>query len=282
MREVKAADGRTLAVEEWGEPGGSPVVYTHGTPMSRLARYPHPELFTELGIRLITYDRPGYGSSTPHGGRRVVDAAEDIRTIADALGLDRFPVFGVSGGGPHALAFAARHPGRVTRAAALASLAPCDAPGLDWTAGMMESNRRSSEAALISRDALVKLFAEDEESASPATLLPPAEQAVLAQPEVQAMLRPAFAEAVRPGKDGWIDDEFALYGLPWGFDPATIDVPVRIWHGSLDTVVPVTHGRWLAARIPSATLIEADDAGHAGHFAATPAMLRWLLGGDDA
>ncbi|NUT41230.1 MAG: alpha/beta fold hydrolase, partial [Thermoactinospora sp.] len=219
---MKAADGRTLAVEEWGETGGRPVVYTHGTPMSRLARYPHPELFAELGIRLITYDRPGFGRSTPHGGRQVVDAADDILAIADALGLDRFPVFGVSGGGPHALAFAARHPGRVTRAASLASLAPCDAQGLDWTAGMMESNRRSSEAALLGRDTLVKLFAADEESDGPAALLPRAEQAVLAQPEVQAMLRTAFAEAVRPGKEGWIDDEFALYGLPWGFDPAAI------------------------------------------------------------
>lgn len=114
-------------------PDRTPVLYAHGTPMSRLARYPDENLFTELGIRLITYDRPGFGNSTPNPDRRVVDAAEDIAAIADALGLSRFPLFGVSGGGPHALAFAARHPDRVSRVATLASPAPCDAAGLDWT-----------------------------------------------------------------------------------------------------------------------------------------------------
>ncbi|MGI5493565.1 alpha/beta fold hydrolase [Microtetraspora malaysiensis] len=281
MREIKTADDRVLAVEEWGVLDGVPVLYAHGTPMSRLARYPDDTLFTELGVRLVTYDRPGFGASTLNSGRCVHDAAEDIATIADELGLDRFPLFGVSGGGPHALAFAARFPERVTRVATLASPAPCDAEGLDWTAGMMEANRKSSVAALRGRGALAALFAEeDAESESPATLLPPAEQAVLARPEVQRMLGAAFAEAVRPGMDGWIDDEFALYGLPWGFDPAGITTPARVWHGAQDTVIPVSHARWLAGRIPTATLIEDGEAGHAGHFAATPAMLRWLITGD--
>ncbi|WP_281196813.1 alpha/beta fold hydrolase [Microtetraspora niveoalba] len=278
---MKTPDGRVLAVEEWGVPDGIPVLYTHGTPMSRLARYPDDSLFTEMGVRLVTYDRPGFGASSPRSGRRVHDAADDIATIADELGIDRFPLFGVSGGGPHALAFAARFPERVTRVATLAGPAPCDAGGLDWTAGMMEANRKTSVAALRGREALVAHFAEeDAESESPATLMPAAEQAVLARPEVKRMLAAAFAEAVRPGTDGWIDDELALYGLPWGFDPAGITVPVRIWHGTRDTVIPVSHARWLAARIPAATLIEDGEAGHAGHFAATPAMLRWLVTGD--
>ncbi|HEY1177234.1 MAG TPA: alpha/beta hydrolase, partial [Phytomonospora sp.] len=103
MREVITDDGRTLAVEEWGVPGGTPVFYVAGSPMGRLARYPDPALFTELGVRLITYDRPGFGDSTPMPGRRVADAADDILAIATALDLGRFPIFGVSGGGPHAL-----------------------------------------------------------------------------------------------------------------------------------------------------------------------------------
>ncbi|MEU6719585.1 hypothetical protein ABZ897_49695 [Nonomuraea sp. NPDC046802] len=163
--------------------------------------------------------------------------------------------------------------------ATLASPAPVDAEGLEWGAGMMESNRRSSAAALRGREALVELFAQgDEEGQSPASLLPAAEQAVLARPEVRAMLGAAFAEAVRPGKDGWIDDEMALYGLPWGFDPAAISAPARVWHGELDTVIPVTHARWIAARVPAAELLADPEAGHAGHFAATPDILRWLLG----
>ncbi|PZF80105.1 alpha/beta fold hydrolase [Jiangella anatolica] len=276
MRSIETADGRVLAVEEWGEPGGVPVVYAHGTPMSRLARHPDDALFTGLGIRLITFDRPGFGESTPRPGRRVVDVADDIATIADHLGLGRFPVFGVSGGGPHALAFAAVHPGRVTRVATLASTAPCDAPGLDWTAGMMEDNRRSAAAALRGRAALAAHLASTE-SADLRELLPAAEQEVLARPDVQRMLSAAYAEALRPGLDGWVDDELALYGLPWGFDPATISVPVSLWHGELDTVVPVAHSVWLAGRIPGAVLTRAPGAAHAGHFDATPAVLRWLL-----
>ena len=135
MREVRTTDGRTIAVEEWGVPNGTPVLYAHGSPMSRLARYPDDSLFSELGVRLITYDRPGFGHSSPHTGRQVVHAADDIAAIADSLGLEQLPVFGVSGGGPHALAFAAEHPARVTKVATLASPAPFDADGLEWTPG---------------------------------------------------------------------------------------------------------------------------------------------------
>ncbi|ADB33135.1 alpha/beta hydrolase fold protein [Kribbella flavida DSM 17836] len=279
MQTVITEDGRTLAVEEWGVPDGRPVLYAHGSPMSRLARYPDDRLFTELGVRLITYDRPGFGHSTPHPGRRVVDGADDIAAIADALDLGRFPVFGVSGGGPHALAFAARHPARITRVATLASPAPCDAEGLDWTAGMMDGNRGSAAAARQGRAQLAEYLATVE-SEDLAKLLPPAERAVLTRPEVQAMLSAAFAEALRPGMDGWIDDELALFGTPWGFDPAAITVPATLWHGDLDTVIPVSHAIWLAGRIRSATLVQAPEAGHVGHFEATPAILRWLLEGD--
>ncbi|MEH1129847.1 alpha/beta fold hydrolase [Micromonospora sp. CPCC 206061] len=276
MREVIASDGRVLAVEEWGVPGGTPVLYAHGTPMSRLARYPDDRLFADLGVRLITYDRPGFGRSAPDPGRRVVDAADDIATIADAYGLDRFPLFGVSGGGPHALAFAALHPDRVTRVATLASPAPADAAGLDWTAGMMPGNQESAAAAGRGRDALASYLATAG-SGSLATLLPPAEQAVLARPEVSRMLTAAYAEAIRPGLDGWIDDELALYALPWGFDPATVAAPARLWHGDLDTVIPVAHAVWLAGRMPTATLVRGTESAHAGHFDATPEILRWLL-----
>ena len=279
MREVITADGRTLAVEEWGEPDGTPVFYVCGSPMSRLARYPDARLFSRLGVRLITYDRPGFGYSTPQPERRVVDAAGDIAAIADALTLDRFPIFGVSGGAPHALAFAARFPDRTSRVAALASLAPRDAEDLDWTAGMADGNRASAERALGGRHA-VEVHLAAVGSASGPSLLPANDQAVLARPEVSEMIGAAFAEAVRPGLTGWVDDVYALFGLPWGFDPATITRPVRLWHGELDAAVPVAHGRWLAARIPGATLDTQADAGHAGHFDATPTVLEWLVSTD--
>ncbi|MFI6523065.1 alpha/beta fold hydrolase [Spirillospora sp. NPDC050679] len=275
MRKVITGDGRTLAVEEWGDPAGTPLFYLHGSPMGRLARHPDPDLFTGKGVRLITFDRPGFGHSTPRRGRRVVDGAEDVAAIAEALGIERFSLFGVSGGGPHALAFAALHPERVERVASLAALAPRDAEGLDWTADMMEGNQGSAAAAAAGREAVAERLASGNSAGPP--VLPATEQAVLSRPEVQEMLGAAYADAVRPGLDGWIDDVVALFGTPWGFDPADIKVPVRLWHGELDSVVPVAHARWLAARIPTAELIVQADAGHAGHFDATPATLDWLL-----
>lgn len=210
-------------------------------------------------------------------GRRVVDAAADVAAVADALGLDRFAVFGVSGGGPHALACAAVHPGRVTRAGVLASLAPRDAAGLEWTAGMNEGNRRSAAAALTGRAAVMEHLANVGTAGLPP--LPEVEQEVLSRPDVSAMLGAAFAEAVRPGLDGWVDDVMALFGTAWGFDPAAVPVPVRLWHGGLDTLVPPAHAEWLAARIPGADLRMQADAGHGGHFDATPEMLGWLADG---
>ncbi|WP_405526351.1 alpha/beta hydrolase [Streptomyces avidinii] len=275
MRELIADDGRTLAVEEWGDLTGIPVVFLHGSPMSRLSRYPDDSLFHELGVRLITYDRPGFGGSTPKPGRRVIDAAADVAAITAALGLHRFAVFGVSGGGPHAMAFAARYPGRVTRLGALASPAPRDAAGLDWTAGMSEGNRRSAAVALTGRQDVTEHLASLGTADFPK--LPEIEQAVLSRPEISAMMGPAFAEAVRPGLDGWVDDVTAIFGTEWGFNPADITVPTRIWHGGLDTLVPPAHGEWLAARMPTAMLIRQADAGHGGHFDATPAMLAWLI-----
>jgi pimeloyl-ACP methyl ester carboxylesterase len=276
---VKTADGRSLATEEWGRPDGRPVLYAHGTPMSRLARYPDDRLFETLNVRLITYDRPGFGASSPDPGRQVADAAADMSAIVDAYGIDRLPVFGVSGGGPHALAFAARQPERVSRVATLASPAPCDAAGLDWFADMVEMNRDSATAALAGRSALAEHFANSG-SLDLAELLPDAERAVLQRPEVRAMLTEAYAEAVRPGIDGWIDDELALFGLPWGFAPQEIAVPAVIWHGGTDRIIPPTHGRWLTEQIPNAVHQEPPDAGHVGHFDATPAILRWLLSED--
>lgn len=265
-----------LAVEEWGVPGGRPVMYLHGSPMSRLARYPDDALFTELGIRLFTYDRPGYGNSTPNPGRLVKAAADDVIAIADKLGLERFPLIGVSGGGPHALATAACHPDRISRVGVLASPAPRDADGLDWTDGMMRDNVVESDAAVEGGAAAVEaLIRQTDTSKLPD--FPPNEQAILDRPEIRQMLSTAYAEAVRPGLEGAVDDSVALFGSPWGFDPASITVPVRIWHGEQDSVVPFTHARWLAARIPGAVLVSQPDIGHVGHFDAQPAMLAWLV-----
>ena len=140
MRSVMTSDGRTLTVREGGDPEGFPVLFISGTPGSSTIYEPHARDAAERGIRLFSYDRPGYGDSTRHKGRKVADCAPDIAAVCDALGVERFCVWGISGGGPHALAAAALMPDRVIAAAALASVAPYDAEGLDFLEGMGEQN----------------------------------------------------------------------------------------------------------------------------------------------
>src|SRR5919201_1886109 len=154
MRDVTTADGRTLRVHEAGRPEGPLVFVQQGTPMSGLLFDPHVQDAARRGIRLASYDRPGYGGSTPAPGRSVADAADDVRAIADALEADRFAVWGISGGGPHALACAALLSDRAVAVASLASVAPVDAEGLDWTAGMGELNLEEFAATRAGREAL--------------------------------------------------------------------------------------------------------------------------------
>src|SRR5260221_10564616 len=140
MRMIGTPDGRMLAVDEGGDASGVPVLVHYGTPGSRLLYEPHVRDAEERGIRLFSYDRPGYGGSSRDAGRTIASCAADVTAICDALGIDRFCVWGISGGGPHALATAALIPDRVAAAAALAPVAPFDAEGLDFYDGMGEQN----------------------------------------------------------------------------------------------------------------------------------------------
>jgi pimeloyl-ACP methyl ester carboxylesterase len=290
QKEVATPDGHRLAVEVTGAPDGLPVFLMHGTPGSRSGIKPRSIVLYRLGVRLICYDRPGYGRSDRREGRRVVDAAEDVRIIADALGVDRFAVVGRSGGGPHALAVAARLPDRVTRAAVLVSLAPADAPGLDWYRGMGESNVDEYQAADANHAALMANLRSqaDRLRRDPESLIAFLEKE-LADPDrrvvenvaMRRQLADSYAEAVRFGADGWIDDALA-FRQNWGFDPASIQVRVRLWHGSADQFSPVEHTRWLAARIPGARVEVQQGQGHFAAVEILPQMLTWLTAAGSA
>jgi pimeloyl-ACP methyl ester carboxylesterase len=266
---VRTPDGRTLAVEDSGDPGGRPVLAHLGTPNSRHLYEPNVRDAAERGLRLISYDRPGYGGSSPHPGRTVADCAADVRAICTELGLNRLAMWGHSGGGPHVLACAALLPELVTAVASLASPAPFDAEGLDFFAGMGQDNIdsynlvRTDEAAARAqtdqdREELLATT-PDEMATELESLLTPADAAVL-RGELAEYLVFAWKEGLAPGSEGWWEDTCA--DRPWGFDLAGITVPVLLLHGRHDMFVPFGHGEWLAGHIPGVEARLLDEDGH--------------------
>jgi pimeloyl-ACP methyl ester carboxylesterase len=263
-------DGRTLAIEEAGDPGGRPVLVHASTPNSRHLYPPAAADAAARGLRLIGYDRPGYGGSTPQPGRTVADCAADVRAICTELGIDRLAMWGISGGGPHVLACAALLPDLITAAASLASVAPADAEGLDWFDGMGQEN--VDDFRLLASDpeaARAKLEKNREETlaASAAdlagllkTLLTPTDAAALTG-EFAEFLAYTGREGLEPGSQGWWDDGLAHAGA-WGFELDDIRIPTLLMHGRQDQFVPFGHGQWLAARIPGVDARLLDDDGH--------------------
>jgi pimeloyl-ACP methyl ester carboxylesterase len=271
QRSVQTADGRTLAVEEAGDPGGVAVLMHSGTPNSRHLYRRHVEDAASRGLRLICYDRPGYGESAAQPGRTVGDCASDVRDICAALDISRLLTWGISGGGPHVLACAALLPDLVVAAASLASLAPYGADGLDFFAGMGQENvddfnltLHGSESDIRARGAELRdeaLAASAEDVASTMqTLLTPTDAAALTG-ELAEYLTYTGHEGLAPGIDGLLEDERAFVG-PWGFDVSAIAVPVLVMHGREDQFVPQNHGAWLAAQIPGAKAVLSDNDGH--------------------
>jgi pimeloyl-ACP methyl ester carboxylesterase len=283
---VTTPDGRALGVYEAGDPSGQPVLAINGTPSGGLIYDRHAQAATEQGIRLVAWDRPGYGASDPQPGRVVADVVDDAVAIADTLGIGRFGVWGVSGGGPHALACAALLPDRVPAVASLASVAPYGVEGLEWIEGMGEDNIVEFKAALEGREAieLFELRHRDElAGASPedirqqwATLLSPADAAV-ATADLAAFLLTNMNTALASGVEGWIEDDLAFVA-PWGFDVADIRTPVVLWQGEQDLFVPPSHGRWLSEHIPG---VEAHISPEDGHLTLiehrVPEVHAWLL-----
>ena len=287
---VCASDGRGLAVQTWGPRSGRPVFVMHGTPGCRLGPRPKAAVLHRLGMRLISYDRPGYGDSDRLPGRTVAHAAADVEAIADALEVDDFAVVGRSGGGPHALACAALLPDRVSAAAVLVGLAPRNAHGLDWYAGMTPGNvevYRAAERGFGSLAAVIRPRAELIRSDPAANLpfadpgLPRSDRRVVADFTIRTMLVENFAEALKHSGDGWLDDASA-FCRPWGFDLGGIRAPVLLWHGALDIFSPVGHSHWLAGQIETATLAVETSLAHFGAVEALPQVFAWLTSPDPA
>jgi pimeloyl-ACP methyl ester carboxylesterase len=285
-----AADGRELAYEQWGDLDGFPVFSLHGTPGGRLERHPDESRYAQAGARVITYDRPGYGSSTRQPERMVVDCVADVRAIADALAIESFAVTGGSGGGPHALAVAARLPDRVVRARCEVGCAPYDAAGFDWFAGMDPLNVKEFGWALDGEQVLLpeleRELADMRERVArdPSKVLgdewdlPESDREQLARPEVAAVIRESTDDLLRGGPWGWVDDDLAFL-RPWGFDVAEVTVPVEVRYGAQDVLVPAAHGAWLADHVPGATVVVEHGHGHLSDLDRVVELTTWLVTG---
>jgi pimeloyl-ACP methyl ester carboxylesterase len=270
-RDLHLDDGRTLHSYDTGPSDAALVVHWHhGTP--NVGPPPEP-LFAEsarLGVRWISHDRPGYGGSTTLPGRDVASVAGDAALVADALGVDRFAVMGHSGGGPHALACAALLPERVVGAVSISGLAPFDADGLDWYAGMTDSGVASLRAAEAGREAKL---AYETSAVEYDPEFAPADRAALSGP--WAWLASVTGPDAGAGVDGLADDDIA-YVRPWGFDPGAAVVPTLLLHGERDRIVPSSHSVWLAERLAAAELRLGPGDGHISILGSAEPALRWL------
>ena len=287
---VRAPDGRELAVEVTGHPTGEPVFLLHGTPGSLLGPRPRGIFLYRLGIRLISYNRPGYPGSTRDSGRTVADAAADVEAIADHFGIDRFSVIGRSGGAPHALACAAdkRLRDRLICAASLCGLAPYDTDGtdLDWFGDMVKSNVAAYQnAAEYHLQALIATFIQQAERVRNNseglinTLRPElvgSDRDVMGDVALRRIIAQTHAEALRESVDGWIDDVIAL-AHPWSVELSDITGPVLLWQGGDDMFTPASHTMWLHRQIGTSELRFQSGAAHFDAIKVLPQILRWVL-----
>ncbi|MDQ1716164.1 MAG: hypothetical protein QOE89_117 [Pseudonocardiales bacterium] len=267
---IELPDGCSLEVEVSGPTDGTPLIFHHGSPGSAYQFRAIQRAAHTRGLRLVTFSRAGYGSSTRRPGRSVVDVVDDVAAVLAHLGADRCLAAGWSGGGPHALATGARLAEQVAGVLVIAGVAPYDAADLDFLHGMGRQNVEEFGSALQGEAALrpsLQTEAEqlrDTDAAgvieSLSSLLPDVDRAVVTA-EFGEDLVASFTGAFRTGVDGWVDDDLAFI-RPWGFALDEVAVPTFVWQGSEDLMVPFAHGQWLARHLPAATARLQQGEGH--------------------
>ena len=286
------ADGRKLRWAMWGVSGGTPVLLFHGNPGSRLFRLAE-EALTEQRALLVTIDRPGCGASSPRPGRRMVDWADDVACVADALGLDTFGVVGVSMGGPHSLACGAVMPERLRGMALHGSPGPWGESGFRDIAPQQVLEMRAAFVAGAAGaeveyrrqfNAQRRAMLEEPDAALAAFVsrLAAPDQSLLQDPAARALARDDATEGIRVDSEGFFEERMAGYVLDWGFRLNEVEVAVQVFHGTEDLWIPAAVGRSLAERLPSAQLHELDGVGHFPPWGSHGALLRAAGAGKEA
>ena len=286
ITQISTDNGRVLQVAETGDLDGIPVVLHSGTPGSHVIPISMIQDAEAHKIRLIGYDRPGYGESTPLPNRNISTAADDVAVIAKHLHLSRLATVGASGGGPHALACAALLPDLIAGAVAMESVAPYNTQGLDWFAGMDEGTTTEFRAAALGREAFTEFVTAGAAGMVATTVDQMVEgfRSMSSSADDTAIYEATgrwffdtSREALKHGNEGWIDDDLA-FCASWGFDLTQIKVPVLVMHGVQDTMVPISHGRWLAEQIPGAEARYFDNDNHFTLFERQfPVARAWLV-----
>ncbi|MBI1351051.1 MAG: alpha/beta fold hydrolase [Actinomycetales bacterium] len=269
MRTTELSDGRTLAFEEYGDPDGTPVVFTHGFGDSRLIRNPDDALTASLGVRVISPDQPGVGGSSPSPGRRMIDWGRDIEELADHLGLERFAVAGHSGGGPHTLAIAVHLPDRVTRGVLASPVGDFDDPFMRKQLVMKDlkliakihrlhhllrwANKDEARKVLKDVPTYVETVVDDDPSDAATMLDDPAQR---------AMFEASFAQGVAQEGEGTYEMTLALWD--WGFSLADVRQHVDVFFGDADDIISPRMPQRVADELPDATPHVWAGAGHYG------------------
>jgi len=285
-RELNLSDGRHLDVLVGGATSGPTIVLHHGTPSDATCWLDWHDTAERRGVRIVSVSRPGYASSSRVVGRDVAQAADDVEAVLDQLGIGEYVTAGWSGGGPHALACAALHHGRCLAVATLAGVGPYGAPGLDFLAGMGPENIEEFSASVQGEAELRRWLSDNAEPFRHVTgselaeafggLVPAIDKAVLNGGYADHMAAET-RRALRDGFDGWVDDDLA-FTRSWGFELSAITVPVTVWQGDLDLMVPAAHGSWLVEHLQTAQ--SRSPIGH-GHISLVTQyreeILDWLI-----
>ncbi|HEY3085242.1 MAG TPA: alpha/beta hydrolase [Candidatus Dormibacteraeota bacterium] len=262
---LELRDGRKMAWRWWGDPDGRPLLRIQGTPASRLYRNPDSSVQRDLGVRYLMIDRPGYGGSTRKLGRGIADVADDLAAVLEAHGIDRIPAMGTSGGGPHVLGLAARHPDRVSAVTVVVGGTPLEPDEVEQLVGV---NAQGYAAAEKGWDALHELLVQVRERllgaegmAGVLSDAPASDRALMADPAWQRIERESLAETLKQGAEGWTDESMAMHHK-WDFDPAEVKTSVTWWHGDDDKNAPITAARRVVAQLPRVDLRIWHEEGH--------------------
>ena len=261
-------DRRRLAYAEYGNPRGRPLFFFHGLPGSRLEASITDARAREHGVRIIAPDRPGFGLSDFQGRRRITGWPSDVVQLADALGIERFAVAGISGGGPYALACAWAIPERLTATGVISGVGPMWHSGANE--GMSLQNRiifglsRISPATaripmLLMEQMLRRM--PDRMADQMMKAMPEPDRRVIEDPAVKAMFMEDAVEALRHGSRGAAFESW-LFTRPWGFQLEDVRAPVRLWQGGADVNVPIAMAREMASRLPNCIATYYEDEGH--------------------